>query len=112
MEFQCKQKALDSILTWIDNSLPAGLRSLIFGSVGARDVYARSQIIVSRFMSTHQNIFATCISTLIDIRVKRDNMTGLHAMLDESSKVMVRIRKHLADGALWTFSMFCIQWCF
>ena len=27
-------------------------------------------------------------------------MAGLHAMLDESNNVMVRIRKHIADGAL------------
>ena len=27
-------------------------------------------------------------------------MAGLHAMIDESNNVMVRIRKHIADGAL------------
>ena len=82
VEFQRRQRALDSILTWIDNSVPAGQRGLIFGSVGTRDIYARSQIIVSRFMSTHHNGLVNCISTLLDIRVKRDNMAGLHSMLD------------------------------
>ena len=51
-------------------------------------------------MSTHHNGLVNCISTLLDIRVKRDNMAGLHSMLDESSNVIFRIRKHIADGAL------------
>ena len=100
VEFQRRQRALDMMLTWIDNSVPAGQRGLIFASVDRLDIYARSEIIVSRFMSTHHNGLVNCISTLLDIRVKRDNMAGLHSMLDESNNVMVRIRKHIADGAL------------
>ena len=92
--------ALDVMLTWIDNSVPAGQRGLIFASIDRLDIYARSEIIVSRFMSTHHNGLVNCISTLLDIKVKRDHMAGIHSMLDESSNVMVRIRKHIADGAL------------
>ena len=33
LEFQHRQRALDVILTWIDNSVPAGQRGLIFASI-------------------------------------------------------------------------------
>ena len=88
------------MLTWIDNSVPAGQRGLIFASVDRVDIFARSEIILGRFMSTHHNGLVNCISTLLDIKVRRDNMAGLHSMLDESNNVMIRIRKHIADGAL------------
>ena len=64
IEFQRRQKALDMMLTWIDNSVPAGQSGLIFASVDRLDIYARSEIIVSRFMSTHHNGLVNCISTL------------------------------------------------
>ena len=99
-EFQRRQKSLDVMLTWLDHSVPAGQRGLIFASIDRMDIYSRSEIIKSRFMSTHQNGLVNCISTLLDIKVKRDHMAGIHSMLDESSNVMVRIRKHIADGAL------------
>ena len=83
IEFQRKQKALDTILNWIDNSVPVGQRGLIFGSVGSRDTYPRSQIISGRFMSTHQNGLVNCIGTLLDIKIKQGNMAGLHVMLNE-----------------------------
>jgi len=100
VEYQRKQKSLDVMLTWLDNSVPAGQRGLIFASIDRLDIYSRSEIIKGRFMSTHQNGLVNCISTLLDVKVRRDNMAGLHAMIDESSNVMVRIRKHIADGAL------------
>ena len=55
IEFQRRQKALDVMLTWIDNSVPAGQRGLIFASVDRLDIFARTEIIVGRFMSTQHN---------------------------------------------------------
>ena len=43
VEFHRRQKALDVILTWIDNSVPAGQRGLIFSSIDRLDIYSRSE---------------------------------------------------------------------
>ena len=74
VEYQRRQKALDVILTWLDHSVPARQRGLIFSSIDRLDVYSRSDIIKGRFMSTHQNGLVNCISTLLDVKVRRDNM--------------------------------------
>ena len=39
VEYQRRQRALDTVLTWIDNSVPAGQRGLIFASLNQQVRY-------------------------------------------------------------------------